>query len=177
MPPGESTGPVNGLLTYTGLAIGRNGNLFAASVLTGRIGEFDLDGNFLRLVLEPPELLRPFSTGTPQGLAVDSQGTLYYADLDLVGTLPDVGPGPNGKVWRIRFDENGNPLPAELVRENLAFPDGVSVMPGDLEPSEWRTYAGSPSRLFFNPDESTLTRANAGALAERWRQGAVKSGT
>ncbi len=160
----------NGLVTYSGLALAPNGNLYAASVLTGRIGEFDLEGNFLRLVLDPPESGLPFSTGTPQGLAVDSKGTLYYADLDLVGTPPDdIGPGPNGKIWRIRFDEQGDPLPPEIVRQNLAFPDGLGIFPGDLEPSEWRTYAGSPRRLFFNPDESTITPANVGALAERWR--------
>ena len=65
----------------------------------------------------------------PAGLAVGADGTMYYADLDLEGTLPDVGPGPNGKVWRIRFDSSGDPMPPEIVREGLAFPDGVARVP------------------------------------------------
>ena len=32
---------------------------------------------------EPESWLPPHATGTPQGLAVDAQGTLYYAALDL----------------------------------------------------------------------------------------------
>jgi DNA-binding beta-propeller fold protein YncE len=121
---------LRGLLTYSGLAFAPNGNLYAASVFTGRIGEFDPEGERVRLVLDPPERLLPYSTGTPQGLAVDSRGTLYYADLDLVRTGFGVGPGPNGKVWRIAFDGDGEPQPPEIVREHLAFPDGLGVLSG-----------------------------------------------
>ena len=109
-----------------------NGNLYAASVATGRIVEYDLDGRRVRTMLEPAELFPPFATGTPQGLAVASDGTLYYADLDLVWRWNGVDPGPNGKVWRIRFDEGGEPMAPEIVLENLAFPDGLGVAPGDL---------------------------------------------
>jgi len=118
--------------SFSGLAFARNGNLYAASVATGRIYEYDLDGNRVRTILEPPEWLPPFSTGYPQGLGVDSRGTLYYADLDLAwrGWMP--GPGRNGKVRRIRFDADGEPLPPEIVIEGFAFPDAVSVLPGDL---------------------------------------------
>jgi len=75
-----------------------------------------------------------------------SDGTLYYADLDLVGVFPSLGPGPDGKVWRIRFDALGDPMPPEQVRSGLRFPDGVAVLAGDLEPLEWRSYAGGSSR-------------------------------
>ncbi len=118
--------------TFSGLAIAGNGNLYAASVATGRIVEYDLDGRRVRTMLEPAELLPPFATGTPQGLAVASDGTLYYADLDLVWRWNGVDPGPNGKVWRIRFDEGGEPMAPEIVLEKLAFPDGLGVAPGDL---------------------------------------------
>ncbi len=160
--------PPNGLSTFSGLAFSRTGTLFAAEVFSGKIGEYASNGTRLRYVLNPPETLPPIATGSPQGIAVDRAGTLYYADLDLVGTLPDVGPGPNGKVRRIRFDANGQALPPEIVRQGLAFPDGVAVFPGDLEPREWRTYAGGVDRLFWNARETTITPANVGDLAIKW---------
>ena len=115
----------------------------------------------MRLLLAPDATLPPITTGHPQGLAVGADGTVYYADLDLVGTLPDVGPGPNGKVWRIRFDARGDPLPPEIVRAGLAFPDGVAVVPGRPRDrrAAGRRRAGprSPAgreRQFFNPTET-----------------------
>ncbi len=93
-----------GMLSFSGLALAPNGNLYAASVFTGRIAEYDLEGDLVRFILEPPELFPPIPTGNPQGIAVGADGSVYYADLDLVGTLPDVGPGPNGSVRRITFD-------------------------------------------------------------------------
>ncbi len=158
----------DGLSTFSGLAFAPNGNLYAAQVLIGRIGEYGPAGNLLRLIVNPAEGLPPISTGNPQGIAVDAEGTLYYADLDLVGTLPDVGPGPNGKVWRVRFDAGGAPLAPEIVRQGLRFPDGVSVFPGDLQPREWRTYAGGDDRRFFNPRESAITAANVARLTPKW---------
>ncbi len=166
--------PSDGMLTFSGLAFAPNGNLYAASVLTGRIAEYDLDGDLVRLILAPDEMLPPIPTGHPQGLAVGGDGTIYYSDLDLRGTLPDVGPGPNGKVWRIRFDGSGAPLAPEIVREGLAFPDGVAIFPGNLQPDtplplEWPTLAGGPERLFFNANEHWLTPQSAPQLIERWR--------
>jgi hypothetical protein len=54
-------------------------------VLNGEIGEFDLDGQFLRWILQPPGgpflfgIPAPFpvATGTPQGLAVGADGSVY----------------------------------------------------------------------------------------------------
>ncbi len=120
--------PLGGLLTYSGLALAPNGNLYAASVVTGRIGEFDLEGNLVRLVLDPGRWLPPYPTGTPQGLAVDGEGSLYYADLDLVRDGLSLGPGPDGKVWRIRFAE-GAPQAPELLLRGLEYPDGLGVLP------------------------------------------------
>jgi hypothetical protein len=121
------------LITYSGLAFAPGGNLYAASVATGRIGEFDPTGRLLRLVLEPNEWLPPFATGSPLGLAVDGKGSLYYADLDLVREGLSLHPGPNGKIRRIRFDAEGRPGSPEILLEGLAFPDGLGVLPGDLE--------------------------------------------
>jgi sugar lactone lactonase YvrE len=125
---------VRALATFSGLAMSPHGTLYAASVLTGRIYEYDLTGQRLRSVLDSPRWLPPHPHGTPQGLAVDSAGTLYYADLDLQREgLFGIDTGSDGKIWRIRFDAAGGPLPPELVLDGLAFPDGLGVLPGDLE--------------------------------------------
>lgn len=166
--------PSDGMLTFSGVAFAPNGNLYASSVLTGRIAEYDQDGTLVRLLLAPDESVPSIPTGHPQGLAVGADGTLYYADLDLQGTLPDVGPGPDGKVRRIRFDANGDPLPPEIVLDGLAFPDGLGIAPGDLETPEpivgpWPTHAGSADRTFVNPDEAWLTPESVDRLVEKWR--------
>ena len=151
-----------GMLTFSGLAWAPNGHLYASSVFTGRIAEYDESGGFVRLLLDPPEAIPPIATGTPQGIAVGSDGTIYYADLDLVGTLPDIGPGPNGALRRIRFDAAGDPLPPEIVLEGLAFPDGVTIVAGDLETDEWATFAGSYERRFAAPADPYVAAATAG---------------
>jgi len=170
----------NGMLTFTGLAIGPNGHLFAASVVTGVIAEYDLDGSLLRRIVSPPAPLPvvfPTPTGNPQGIAFGADGTLYYADLDLEGEFPtDVGTGDDGKIRRVRF-EDGEPLAPEIVRAGLAFPDAVALAPGDLERkrqggdgrTEWRVYAGGPARLFSNRKETRLRKGTLAQLRERWR--------
>jgi sugar lactone lactonase YvrE len=115
------------LSTFSGLAISPRGTLYAASVFTGEIDEYDLDGTRLRSVLDSPNWMPPHPHGTPQGLAVAADGTLYYADLDLAWDGWSIGPGPDGKVWRIRFDEAGDPLPPEKILDGLAFPDGLGI--------------------------------------------------
>ncbi len=164
----------DGMLTFSGIAMAPNGNVYASSVLTGRIAEYDLNGNLVRLLLAPEQSVPPITTGHPQGLAVGGDGTLYYADLDLVGTLPNVGPGPDGRVWRITFDSDGAPRAPEVVRDGLSFPDGVAIAPGNLETPDtqvpdWPTLAGGADRRFFNPHESWLTPSTAGNLVEKWR--------
>ncbi len=172
---------INGLSTYSGIALAPNGNLYVSTNLTGTIAEYDTDGNLVRMILDPgPFVDLPIATGSPQSLAVGPDGTIYYADLDLRGTLPSVGPGPNGKVRRITFDGANNPNPPEIVRENLSFPDGVAILPGNLETlTEWRTYAGSYDRLFYNPIEEIITNDNVGQLQESWAfpTGAVITGS
>jgi hypothetical protein len=121
--------------TPTGIARARNGNWFIASVLTGVIGEYYPNGTFVRRVLSPPpgESELPLSTGHPQGLAVDCEGHLYYADMDLSSNGGGIGPGPDGKVRRISFDAAGNPQLPVTIKDGLNFPDGLGILPGDLE--------------------------------------------
>jgi hypothetical protein len=121
----------NGIATAAGVARGPDGHLFVSSVFNGVISEFDADGAFLRRVLEPPEGAalgaEPFATGTPLGLGVAPDGTLYYADLGIVITDSGIGPGPRtGTVRRIRFVD-GAPQAPETMDEGLAFPDGIGI--------------------------------------------------
>lgn len=104
---------------------------YVSSVFTGVIGEYDAGGRFLRTVLEPPagEVLgeEPFSTGTPLGLGIDAEGTLYYADIAITISADGIGPGAPGTVRRIRFVD-GEPRPPEVMAGGLAFPDGVGIL-------------------------------------------------
>ena len=106
-----------------------HGGFYVASVFNGVIAEVDAGGKFVRTVLTPPagETLstKTFSTGTPFGLGVDADGTLYYADIGIV-VSPEIGPGSSGSVRRIRF-VGGAPQPPEVLAEGLAFPDGIGI--------------------------------------------------
>ncbi len=119
-----------GLITYSGLAFAPSGHLYASSVFTGRIGEFSPTGKLVRMIVEPETWTPPHATGTPQGLAVAASGDLYYADLDIVWEDWMPGPGENGRLWRIRFDESGEPQAPEVLLEGLAFPDGLGIWSG-----------------------------------------------
>jgi hypothetical protein len=128
-------GDAGHILTPTGIARARNGNWYIGAVFSGTIGEYTPDGTFVRLVLEPPvgEPLPTVSTGNPQGLAVDCAGDLYFADLNLVQSDGNIGPGPNGKVRWIHFDAAGTPAPPVILKQNLDFPDALGILPGDLQ--------------------------------------------
>jgi len=128
IPPEE-----HGLGTPVAVAISDQGTFFVSSVFTGVINEYDADGAFLRTILAPPEGEAigetSFSTGTPQGIGLGPDGTLYYADLGIVWTEGDAlpGPGPEGTVRRIVFVD-GEPQPPEVMGSGLAFPDGIGVL-------------------------------------------------
>jgi hypothetical protein len=131
--PGEAFIVDGAIPTPTGIARARNGNWYVSSVITGVIGEFDSSGVLVRQVLTPPELGLPIPSGNPQGLAVDADGDLYFADLQLTVGPMGIGPGA-GKVRWIHFDAEGNPSPPRIIREQLAFPDAVTVLPGSIAP-------------------------------------------
>jgi hypothetical protein len=122
----------NGLISPAGLAPTGTGGLYVSSVFTGYINEYDANGQFVRTILQPPagESLgaKPFTTGTPLGIGVGPDGTLFYADIGLVINGPDIGPGDNtGTVRRITFVD-GQPQPPETMATGLAFPDGIGIL-------------------------------------------------
>jgi hypothetical protein len=124
------SGP-NGLPTPAGLAPAPDGGLYVSSVFTGVIDEYGPDGAFRRTILQPPpgEQLgaEPYSTGTPLGLGVGPDGTLYFADIGVVVDAGNAGPGAStGTLRRIRFVD-GEPQPPETMATDLDFPDGIGV--------------------------------------------------
>ncbi|MGH8984925.1 MAG: hypothetical protein ACRDY6_13765 [Acidimicrobiia bacterium] len=104
---------------------------YVDSVINGVINEYDENGAFVRTVLAPPpgEEIgeETYSTGTPLGLGIDSEGTLYYADIGITISANGIGPGPEGTVRRIRFVD-GEPQAPEVMGDGLAFPDGIGVL-------------------------------------------------
>lgn len=140
------------------IARAESGHWYVSSwFLDGVIYEHDADGNLLR------EVLPANSFGNPNGLAVDSAGTLYFAE-------------DAGGIGRIRFDGQGNPRLPEIVRGVPGdYGEGVAVLP---RPPEHVTYGGSLERLFYNPNERIITRATAANLIPKWRYrtGAIITG-
>jgi hypothetical protein len=126
------TSAETGLATPAGLAPTPDGGLYVSSVFNGVINEYGPDGEFVRTILQPPdgETLgaEPFSTGTPLGIGVAPDGTLYYADIGIVvveGELPGPGDG-TGSLRRIVFVD-GDPQPPETMTTDLSYPDGIGV--------------------------------------------------
>lgn len=147
-----------------GVARRADGHVFVSQVvgLAGRpagIREHDADGTFLR------EILPAGDWGNPAGMAFDSRGTLYYADLGLNEQNMDVAGA--GTVRRVAFDAEGRPSEPELVRRGLSFPDGLAVLPSRAD--EWLTLGGSVRRTYFNPRERAITAATAPQLINKWR--------
>ena len=115
------------LKTPMGIARAPNGNWYVSSVfIPPLINEYDGHGNFVRTILQKG------AGGNPAGLAVDSQGTLYYADLGL-GPRPDsdrIGPvRGKGTVRKVTFDRDGTASAPEILGDGLTFPDAVSILP------------------------------------------------
>ena len=119
--------PVLELLTPSAIVPSGKGTFYVSSVFDGRIAEYDENGGFIRLILDGLPGVPPYETGTPYGIGVGPDGTLYYADLGVV-VGPPPGPGDkNGTVRRIRF-VNGEPQAPEVMDEGLEFPDGIGIL-------------------------------------------------
>jgi hypothetical protein len=120
----------NGLAAPIAIVRAPKNNFYVSSVISGVINEYDANGSFIRSVLQPPasETLgeQTFSTGTPLGVGVGPDGTIYYADIGITITSEGIGPGPEGSVRRIRF-VNGAPQPPEIMGRGLQYPDGIGV--------------------------------------------------
>lgn len=109
----------------------RSGAFYVSSPSTGVIAEVDAAGRLVRRVLSPPSEAatgrHPFATGSPMGLGVAPNGTLYYADTGLVvqGTALVAGIR-TGTIRRISFAA-GKAQPPEVVDTGLQAPDGIGI--------------------------------------------------
>jgi hypothetical protein len=120
------------LVSPAGLVASPAGGWYVSSPLSGTIAEHDASGAFVRVILEPPDGEtvgpEPLTNGSPIGLAIGSDGTLYYADLGLVLGEDGLGPGTaTGNVRRIRFVDS-EPQPPEVIETGIFYPDALPVM-------------------------------------------------
>jgi hypothetical protein len=120
----------NGLSSPIAIVRAPKDHFYVSSVITGVINEYDANGGYVRTILQPPagETIgaTTFSTGTPLGLGVGPDGTVYFADIGITVTSEGIGPGPEGTLRRIRF-VNGEPQPPEIMGGGLQYPDGIGV--------------------------------------------------
>lgn len=125
------------VLSPAGIAAAPDGGYYVSSVITGVINEYDEDWRFVRTILAPEEgeaigADTTLSTGTPLGIGVAPDGSIWYADIGIVNDPEDgFGPGDGtGSVRRIAVAD-GRPSAPEVVADGLAFPDGIGVyVPG-----------------------------------------------
>jgi hypothetical protein len=100
--------------------------LIVSSVFSGTIAEYTKTGFWVRdLYPQTPVAVPSGPTGqTPYGLRFTADGSLWVADLGIVGddSAPD-----QGSVIRIRFDGVGNRGAVSTMRDELQFPDGLGV--------------------------------------------------
>jgi hypothetical protein len=125
-------------LTPSAIVPSGRGSLFVSSVFDGNVAEYRPNGTFKRHVAGTPPfspialptgqitglLPEPLLVGTPFGIGVTPDGTLYYAEIGVLGP----GPTRAGHLMKVRFTSAGLPLPPEVVDDGLAFPDGIGVL-------------------------------------------------
>jgi len=120
-PPTKSMFRLSGELTPAGIARvpGTDHFYVGGVILPAIINEYDRDGLFVRTIVPAgvPE--------NPLGIDVGSDGTLYYAELNLD---PDTLDTRCGRVSMVRFDTAGQPQAPVVLGKDLRFPDGVTVL-------------------------------------------------
>lgn len=138
-PPTKTTfiaGSAN-LATPAGLAhVTGSDHLYVGSVLIPAVvNEYDANGALVR------NIVMPGVPANPLGLGAGSDGTLYYAELNLD---PMTFSPRCGRVSRTRFAAGGILAP-EVLGTRLRFPDGVTVVDSSRFAVDWKKLAPSPT--------------------------------
>ena len=153
-----------------------NGNLYASSVLTGRIAEYDLDGNLVRLLLAPPRR----DAADPHRQPPRARRRCRRHRLLRRPRPRRHAAGRRSRSRTARCGASASTPTAIRCRPMSCAPGSPSPtaspsFPGDLEstnaaPLEWPTLAGGAERQFFNPAKPAAHRGNrTDDLVERWR--------
>ena len=125
-PPTKTLFPTPGLLTPAAIVrVPGTDHWYIDSVLLpgvpgqggGLINEYDANGVLVRNIVPSNQLRNPL------GMDVGSDGTLYYAELNLNS---DTSTGC-GRVSMVQF-VGGTPQAPQVLGQNLSFPDGVAVV-------------------------------------------------
>ena len=117
----------------------------------------------------------PIPTGNPQGIAVGADGTVYYADLDLRGTLPERRTRPERQGVAHPFQRRGRSAPARDRRGRGSRSPTASR--SSRATSRRRTRRRSSGRrspaarahVLQRRTRRRLTAQTAPQLIERWR--------
>lgn len=112
-------------LAYVPISIvERYGHFIVGNVVPGMLIEVDTRGRFVRpiILLNGPGVA---------GLAVDGEGSVYWANLGLIPCETILCPGPStGTLWKVPFDPVADlplaPLPLQIA---LEFPEGMGIYP------------------------------------------------
>jgi len=86
-------------------------------ILPPRIDEYDHNGALVRNIV-PANVPK-----NPLGIDFGSDGTVYYAELNLGPTFDT----RCGSMSMVRFDAQGQPQAPVQIGKDLRFPDGVTV--------------------------------------------------
>ncbi len=126
-----AAGP-NGLTDPSGITGSVDHGILVSSAISGQINEYDANGEFRTAILSagPTERLddaNTFFAGTPLGMAIDVDGTLYYADpgwtLDRAGRTTSA-PG-TGIVQALALD--GLSSRPDVFLDALTEPTNVTI--------------------------------------------------
>ena len=136
-PPTKAVFPTPGLATPAGITHVRGTDRFLVGsvLIPAAINEYDAAGTLVRTVA-PAGVPR-----NPLGLDTGTDGTVYYAELNLDPATFDTR---CGSVSRVRFDAGGQPLPPEELGRRLRFPDGVTVVGSKDLKVRWSKLPPSP---------------------------------
>jgi hypothetical protein len=139
-PPTKTTflGPQPDLLTPSGIArVPLSDHFYIASVLLPLpiVNEYDAAAMRVRTIV-PAGVPK-----NPLGVGVGSDGTVYYAELNLDPVTLDTR---CGSVSMVQFDAGGQPLPPVTIGRHLRFPDGITVVDSSRFNVDWNKLPPSP---------------------------------